>query len=235
MKLEIDIHPAQAEILSVLIFNPNPRFSDLNQTGLGSDHFAFHLKRLQDVGLVEKTNQQTYRLTAIGKEFANRLDTDEKVIERQAKLGVLLVITRPHNGQTQYLVQQRLKQPFYGYHGFMTGKIRWGEQVLDTAKRELAEETGLTGRLRLAGVYHKTDYSPAGDILEDKYFYVVLVTAVKGDLKEAFQGGKNFWMTTEQINGLEVVFEGMGEAIAMTERDKMSFIERRFTYTESEY
>lgn len=47
-------------------------------------------------------------------------------------------------GKKQYLVQTRLKDPFFGYHGYVTGKIRWGEKILEAAKRELLEETGMT-------------------------------------------------------------------------------------------
>jgi 8-oxo-dGTP pyrophosphatase MutT (NUDIX family) len=234
MKLEIDIHPAQAEILNTLLFHPTAKFSQLNKTGLTTDHFNFHIKRLQSIGLVEKS-PAGYVLTAIGKEFANRLDTDEKKIERQAKLGALLVPVDTSGSQPRYLVQERLKHPFYGFYGFATGKIRWGETVLETAARELTEETGLTGELKLVGIHHKLDYKPTGELLEDKYFYVVQAVNLSGTLTEQFEGGRNFWLTEAEIADLDKVFEGMDEIIAMTATGSFSFYEQKYTYSEQEY
>ena len=55
------------------------------------------------------------------------------------------------NSEGKFLAQQRLKQPFYGFWGRPTGKVGWGETILETAARELMEETGLTADLRVAG------------------------------------------------------------------------------------
>jgi ADP-ribose pyrophosphatase YjhB (NUDIX family) len=234
MKLEIDIHPAQAEILNTLLFHPVAKFSQLNKTGLSTDHFNFHVKRLQDIGLVEKVSAG-YRLTIIGKEFANRLDTDEKKIERQAKLGALLVPVDTSTPQPKYLVQERLKQPFYGFYGFATGKIRWGETILETAARELNEETGLNGDLKLVGIHHKLDYKTTGELLEDKYFYVVRATSLKGKLTEQFEGGRNYWLTADEISALTKVFEGMDEMVSMANSDDFGFYEQKYTYSDQEY
>ena len=95
-----------------------------------------------------------YELTRRGKEYANRMDTEELVIEKQPKLVVDIGI---EDGKGKWLFQERRKQPYSGYWGFPTGKIRWGEAMLEAAVRELMEETGLTATLRAVGVHHKLD------------------------------------------------------------------------------
>ena len=75
-----------------------------------------------------------YRLTVIGKEYANRMDTDTNEIERQPKISVLLLIERNNNGETEYLLQQRLKQPFFGFWGMMSGKVKFGDSFETTAQ-----------------------------------------------------------------------------------------------------
>lgn len=228
MKLEIELHPAQGEILRTLLLNPKARFSDLNKTGLGSDHFNFHIKRLFEVGLIEKEAEGLYILTTIGKEFANRMDTDTAQIERQAKIGVNIGCIREVDGERQYLAQCRLKNPYFGYWGFVGGKVRWGEEIEEAGARELEEETGLHGKLRLVGVKHKMDYDDDKKLLEDKFFFVLTAYDLEGDLKEEFEGGKNKWVTKQEFLAFEKLFDGIEDTIKLHETAEFSFIEKKF-------
>ena len=223
-----ELHPVQIKILKALLFSPSARFSDLNLTDLTSDHFNFHLKRLLQENIVQKLPNRQYTLTATGKEFANRLDTDHEVIERQAKIAVLVGATRFSQGVRQYLIQQRLKQPYFGYHGFLSGKIRWGETVIEAAARELLEETGLTGKITLVGIKHKMDYSPAKLLLEDKYFYVCRVDNPTGNLLTKFSGGKNLWLSVPHILKLDHQFDGVKETIDFINQPKLTFSETKY-------
>ena len=227
--LELEIHPLQAEILVYLLFNVNARFSELNSTGVTSDHFSFHVKRLLDIGLLHKNSDGTYELTRKGKEFANRFDTDVSRIEKQAKTAVLVIPV--DNGNNMVLMQQRLKQPFYGNVGFVTGKIRWGESVLEAAERELLEETYLTATLTVCGVVHKRNYSRQHELLEDKYFYVVRAEDVQGDIQEDFEGGKNYWISISEVSTIEKRFDDVIDFLAVIQTDDVKFSELRDTVT----
>lgn len=229
MALELEIHPIQAQVLRTLLFRPEARFSQLNTTKMPTDHFTFHLKRLVEVGLVEKTKRNTYHLTPQGKEFANRLDTEKIALEKQAKIGVLVGGIRKKNGQRQYLIQQRLKQPYYGFYGFLTGKVGWGETILEAAARELKEETGLTGKLTLVGIEHKTDLSKESQLLEDKYFFVVRADNPKGKLKEKFEGGKNQWLAKDEFSKLPNLFGDVKLIIKMLDQNQLAFQEKKYT------
>jgi len=226
MSHEVDIHSAQTAILRDLLFHPSANFATLQRTtGLDSDHFKFHIKRLLELGYVAKV-KSGYTLTVIGKEYANKLDTDSNTMERQTKTAALLIIVRERGGATEILVQERLKQPFYGFWGRPTGKIRWGETIIDGARRELIEETGLTADCEIKGIYHKIDKQiESGDLLEDKIFYAVLCTNTHGELIKEFEGGRNAWMTAEDIIKLPKKFEGI-------ERDHLKYIGTPFQFDE---
>jgi len=224
-----EIHPIQAKILRTLLFNPEARFSDLNIGNVPSDHFTFHLKRLISLGLVEKDSRNKYQLTVSGKEFANRFDTDKVVLERQAKIGVLVCAVKKEGKIKKYLSQQRLKQPYYGFCGFITGKVKWGETILETADREFQEESGLTGGLTLVGIKHKMDYSKEGNLLEDKYFFVFRAENTGGNLVETFEGGRNIWLSEKEILELPNLFDGVDETIMMVSQNKLIFSETKYT------
>lgn len=196
MSLEVKIHDAQTAILRELLFHPSAGFAQLQRpTGLSSDHFNFHIARLVELGLVEKLARGKYGLTQMGKEYANRLDTDNNTVERQPKLAVILAVERMQAGQKQYVFQKRLKNPYFGFWGLPTGKMRWGETIVQTAERELMEETGLTADFRIAGVYHEQVLSEeSGDMLEDKMFFVAHGVNPQGALTRNFEGGMNQWL-----------------------------------------
>jgi ADP-ribose pyrophosphatase YjhB (NUDIX family) len=230
MALEPELHPVQTGILRVLLFNPLARFSELNAHDISSDHLTFHVKRLVELDLIEKSDEQ-YRLTVRGKEFANRFDTDQPAmkVERQAKIAVSVGCVREKNGVREYLMQQRLKQPYYGLHGFVSGKMRWGETVLETAARELEEETGLVGTLTLVGIIHKMDYTSGGALLEDKFFFIVRADDVRGTLRTEFEGGRNFWLPKRDVLKLPNLFPDVEEVLEVRDGDDFVFLERKYT------
>lgn len=215
MSLEVKIHDAQTQILRELLFLPQAGFADLQKpTGLTSDHFNFHITRLVELELVEKIERGTYTLSARGKEYANKLDTDANTIERQPKSAVILALERTYRGKKQYLFQERLKNPYFGYWGLPTGKIRWGETIIETAIRECLEETGLTAAFEVKGVYHEhVQLKETSEMLEDKIFYVCRGVDVKGQLSEYFEGGHNQWMTFDEAYKKDKKFQSFKDEI----------------------
>ena len=232
MAYEAKIHDAQTSILRELLFKPAAGYAILQKpTGLSSDHFNFHIKQLVETGYVQKVARGKYKLTPRGKEYANKLDTDRNEIERQPKSAVILAIE--YKGK--WLFQERLKHPYYGFWGFPSGKIRWGETIIKTAERELAEETGLSSSHEWRGIYHEQVYNAeSGEQLEDKIFHIIHCTGISGKLIENFEGGRNAWRTLAELKKEAKKFESYKfEAdIAM---GKIDFIERTVKYTEEQF
>lgn len=233
MSHKVEIHEAQTSILRELLFHPDAGFAELQKpTGLDSDHFKFHIGRLVELGYVKKLPSGKYTLTTTGKEHANKLDTDTNTIERQPKVSVALII---EDSEGRYLSQQRLKQPYFGFWGRLSGKVRWGETILETAARELMEEAGLSADLRLAGFYHKMDYKHDGPMLEDKIFCIVYGANPKGELIVDAEGHHNEWLTLEEFLAKDKIFASVPELTAMAKAEHIGFIEKKYYYDESEY
>lgn len=192
-----NLHVVQLNILAELVFNNGSRFSDLNKTGLPNDHFVFHLKRLVDLEFIYK-KEEKYYLSTLGKKFANKIDTENLKIEDFGLISVMCICNKIENNQKLYLMQRRLKEPYYGHYGFITGKVRMGDSTYETAKRELKEETGLTGNPKSLGVMHIIENKQDKELLLDAYFACYLFENPKGKLINTREG-ENTWMTEEDI------------------------------------
>lgn len=106
MSYEPNVHIAQITILRHLLFAPRAGFAALQKaTDLTSDHFSFHVKKLIDEGYVSKSEKH-YKLTHKGKEYANRMDTDENEIEKQPKVSIAITLERTNqSGEREFLFQ----------------------------------------------------------------------------------------------------------------------------------
>lgn len=230
-----DAHDAQMKILRALLMTTQCSFAELTRsTGLTSDHANFHVKKLVAIGYVEHVPKEygQYRLTREGKVYANTMDTDAFEIERQPKLTVDLAIERADG---KFLVQERQKQPFYGYHGFPTGKIRWGETMVQAGARELLEETGLTADLRVVGIYHKLDYDENGELLEDKYMCLIYGAHPAGNLIEQTESHRNMWLLPEEYKRLDKRMGDIDETIAQLRAPNAFVRESTFSFDSNDF
>ena len=236
MSIDVKIHDAQTSILRELLFVREAGYAQMQKgTGLSSDHFNFHIGKLVELGLVEKIARGKYALTTKGKEYANKLDTDNKTIERQPKVAVLLGVMAEINGEPQVLFQQRRKNPYYGYWGFPTGKVRFGETIIEAAARELKEETSLEADFERLGIYKELTHMDTGELLEDKLFCVVRCTNVRGELLSEFEGGLNVWMTQAEARKLEKRYASFETELKMIHSPSGQFLEEEHRYTKSEF
>lgn len=178
------MHQYQVQILRELLLKEESKFSELKKSDIENYHFNFHLKTLIKDGYITKSTNGLYSLTTKGKQFSGLIDTDNINFEKQAKLSVALHPIRKNGKKIEVLFHKRLKQPYFGYIGSQSGKIKWGENQEEGAKRELLEETGLTGLFKLKEIVHVKDISQNGELLEDKYFWVYFITQLKGKLFE---------------------------------------------------
>lgn len=206
-------HKVQLNILSQLLFKPQSHFTDLNKTGLESDHFTFHLNKLIKEGLVEKNNG-LYNLSSKGLEFAGRINTSLNQVILQPKVSVMVYVSRKKHGRKEVLLGERLTDPIKGKISCQTTKVKLGETLQNAAVRCLEDETGLVGNINFVGVFNYQHFKN-GEPLEMAVINCFRVGNVSGKLKYQNSKVKNFWIPFEEALKLENVYAGFGELLEL--------------------
>lgn len=192
MKMNIE-HKTQKSILLKLIHNPVMSFSELLGDERESNKFAYHLGSMVEKGLVMKKDGE-YSLSEEGRKLSAFIegDTGEKAAF-PTFVNVLII----RDGD-KILAQKRLKHPFHGYWGLIAGKVNFGWNIEECAKRDLTEETGLVaGSAKFYGVHQSKTYEE-GKMLHHHIMFFVEMGEVSGTLKNETHKGKNEWVTVEE-------------------------------------
>ena len=168
------MHKIQKSILR-LLNERSYNYSDLYKVlDLRSNLFDYHLRTLLKQNLVLKSNKK-YRLSSIGQSISPYLD-----IEKQPIIAVLLAIAKGGN----VALVKRSKHAYHRHWAIPGGKIKFGENAEDAAKRICKKETGLEPRSveYMATIQEIVSESGAG-----KHHFIFLLYKVKaeGELKNA--------------------------------------------------
>lgn len=202
MNIEKNIHYYQKALLRALTTCPHgEKFNRLIVEGLESEHMNYHLKQVIDMGYVAK-NGSLYVLTDKGKDYTNTMDDQIAVVEKQPKTSIIIWGVRKNTKSNvfEHLVNKRLRHPYYGKVGHITGKVRFGETLVQAAQRELYEETGLTAKkYDLVKIYHKLRHRSSGENVQDVIFYIFKVSGFSGSMIVKTPHQENFWITTKDV------------------------------------
>jgi len=191
-------HKHQLSILQKLMYANGLTYSKIKPKSMEGSLFTFHLEQLIKAGFVKKQNSK-YLLTKTGKELAGRMDLGDTIIQTQAKVSVIMACKKKTKGEEKFLLYTRHKSPFYNYQGFPTGKVKRGEDIINAAKRELGEETGLTGGSpEIFSILHYKIYDNDKSLLEDKIFFAFRFTNPRGKITSGPEGNYK-WVGKKDI------------------------------------
>lgn len=194
------LHYYQKDLIKKLTGSKSLRFNELLIEGLESEHMNYHLKKLVELKLVVKTKQH-YVLSDLGKDYSNLMDDEMEMVEKQPKTSVIIrAVQRNKQNEIEHLLCKRLRHPYFGKVGRLTGKVRFGETLEQAARRELYEEAGLEARnCTIDNIYRKIRHREDGTYVQDVMFYTLLLTGFSGQLIKQTQWQENFWVTTKEL------------------------------------
>lgn len=207
---QIAIHKLQKILLKKLTLAPQLRFRDLSISGLESEHMNYHLKKLISLQLVTKTDNN-YELIDFGKDYTNLLDDNVDIVEKQPKTSIIVNAVRKNaQGEVENLMSKRLRQPYYGKVGRISGKVQFGETFEQATARELIEETGLTtDKYHLTELYRKMRKRENNEFVQDVIFYISKVINPSEALISKTKCQENFWITQVEIQKRDDVYDDL--------------------------
>lgn len=206
------------KILLELAHKPGRSFSELWDKSIESNKFAYHLKVLEEQGIIKKIDSK-YELTLKGKQKAGTLD-GETGREKEYPIFCVLIIAVKGD---RILLQERLREPMYGYWGVIGGRIESGRNLTETLKHELDEEAGLKGDFEVKGLFVVKTFE-GKKLVYTHYHIVAKGFNVEGKLKEEIKEGKNQWSKISDVPKLKI-FPDVPKLIEMIQRPGFTILE----------
>ena len=190
-------------------FKDGAKYSDIRNGEIENDLYNYHLQKLVKDKFLEK-KRNLYTITAKGKSFVTNVDERDLKVPPSYKVSVYLCPVL--NGKI--LLTRRLKHPQYGYVGMIAEKKKFGEELVETAKRGFFEETGLhSSEFKLIGNLHQVRKDKNKNPIEDGVFYVFYTDCFEGELIEKSLEGEYFWVDMNKVPALEKMFKPSLEVV----------------------
>jgi len=149
--------------------------------------------------LVEKNNSGKYQLTEEGKKLSAFIEGDTGTRAEFPTLSIVLLVK---NGE-KWLCQKRLKEPFYGYWGFVSGKINFGQNLFECATRDLLEEAGLHATNWKMKALEQVKTYQDGKLLYHHYLFHLYTENSTGTLKTKTHKAEHEWITLDEYKKRE--------------------------------
>ena len=131
-----------------------------------TDLTGYYLRKLQNKGLIDKTERGVYQITPLGK----------SVVAHSSQLSGLAIVPRISimiiaSYNDEFIVLERAKQPFIGTVEWPTYPLKTGVDLSSGATTALQSRLGVDGTPELRGFFRRIDMH--GDIIfDDKLFAV---------------------------------------------------------------
>ncbi|MBI4146953.1 NUDIX domain-containing protein [Candidatus Woesearchaeota archaeon] len=192
-------HEIERKIILKLIHAPTASFNELWGKEGESNTFAYHLGKLEGKGLVVKNKEGTYQLTEEGRKLSAFIEGDTG---KRAEFPIFSNVLLVQNGN-KWLCQKRLKEPFYGYWGFASGKINFGQNLYECATRDLKEEAGLDATTWQLKCIEQVKTYEKGKLIHHHYLFHLYTQDATGTVKEKTHKAEHAWLTLDEYKQKE--------------------------------
>lgn len=165
------LNSLQEKIIYKLRYNSLCTYNQLWEKEGDSSKFAYHIKSLEEKGIVQKTDQG-YSLTSKGIKVVDYI-----FLKSPQPLVIVLVVPKRDD---EILLLTRSKEPFFGLQEFLPSKVKHGEHLSEAAKDRLQLKLGLTGDLCYKGL-ESLKTIEQGEVLMHHLIHIFLADNCKGE------------------------------------------------------
>jgi hypothetical protein len=137
--LGLDVsHPIQTTILDRLRHTEWLEYTELLPDGLSGNEFLYHLKKLENAGLISKHDKR-YTLSEMGLLLADAASYQSNKLKLRPTTGMFLHVT---TASGMVLLYRSMRAPFFGKLCLPFGKLRLGQTYEETLMR-MVQKRGL--------------------------------------------------------------------------------------------
>lgn len=189
-----------------------------------TDLTGYYLRKLQNKGLIDKTERGVYQITPLGK----------SVVAHSSQLSGLAIVPRISimiiaSYNDEFIVLERAKQPFIGAIEWPTYPLKTGVNLSDGVSVALKSRLGIDGNPELKGFFRRIDMN--GDIVfDDKLFavhHINLTQDQKTQIVPDSSMGLISFKTAQELGRLSHASRSL--------IDILEFYKRKTTYAEAKY
>lgn len=221
-------HHIQKAIVYKLAFSDGLRFSELKPDDIENKLFDYHLKLVIRDGIVEKSDDGLYVLTATGRRLGIRTLEKQLTLADRAQSILFLIIRQTPDPDSPYLFYKRLIHPLKDKVGFMHAGPTAGKSIEQVAQEECLAKTGLTCSFKPLGSGYFTTY--ADESLEGYVNFTLLVSdSAEGELTQNHENAEYFWQSQPDFSSPDMI-PNMSTLAELYQDGKTFFIEKTFNY-----
>jgi len=221
-------HHLQRSIVYQLTQSPGLRFSDLQPDGVENKLFTYHLKKTISAGLVEKSAEGMYVLTAEGRMLGVRVLEDDRLQSKKPHSIYFLVIRRKQDGA--WLLYRRTVHPLRGLAGFMHASPVANVTAAQTARLECRQKTGLIGDFKPLGSGYFRMFR-SGELESFTHFTLLVCNDAVGELTPDHAHAGYEWKVNPDFSATDML-PNMPLLVAAYKKGEMFFVEQSFELNE---
>lgn len=184
-------HHLQRTIVYKLSFQDKARFSELKPDGVENKLFTYHLQKVLLSGLIEKSEDGLYTLSAAGRRYSTgAIDKDKDLIIKRAHSVIFVILQRKSDGA--WLLYERGTHPLLGYKGFMHCNPVPELDATEAAEHQVKEKTGLRGSFSALGGGYFRIYND--DHIESYTHFTLVYGEAENELDPTDDKASYFWV-----------------------------------------
>jgi len=190
MATDTNLHPIQERILRSLGYDKEKSFTDL-KGNIKSNRFSFHLKKLQDEGMIEKKGKK-YKNTSLTKEILPYFELGD------LSQPVIVVTVLAFSDEKVYLVEKEddLLDPLSGYYSSPSSKLSKRVRLKDKAQKLIEGEIKEVGKVEEIAVFD----GELEFIEGSKQHYLWFFFRTDADVKD-----DNNWFDISELEDLDLI------------------------------